>query len=61
MAHDKKSKKEKIIKKEMHAFKEGDLHSGKSGKVVKSPKQAIAISLSMARKAGSKIPKKKDS
>lgn len=34
----------------MREFKEGTLHSGKSGKVVKNPKQAIAIALSEARK-----------
>ena len=55
----KKTKAQKIVGREMEAFKEGEMHSGKSGKIVKSPKQAIAISLSMARKAGAKIPKKK--
>lgn len=34
----------------MHEFKTGGLHSGKGGKVVKSPKQAIAIALSEASK-----------
>jgi hypothetical protein len=34
----------------MREFKEGTLHSGKSGKVVKNPKQAVAIALSEARK-----------
>lgn len=38
------------VEKVMHEFKEGALHSGGSGKVVKSPKQAIAIALSEARK-----------
>ena len=38
------------IGKVMREFKEGTLHSGKSGKVVKNPKQAIAIALSEARK-----------
>lgn len=32
----------------MHEFKAGTLHSGKGGKVVKNPKQAIAIALSEA-------------
>lgn len=32
----------------MHEFKTGTLHSGKGGKVVSNPKQAIAISLSEA-------------
>lgn len=55
----KKTKGEKKIKKVMHEFKEGELHSGsKKGPVVTNPKQAVAISLSEARKAGAKIPKK---
>jgi hypothetical protein len=36
---------------EMHKFKAGQLHSGKGGPVVKSRKQAIAISLSEEKKA----------
>jgi hypothetical protein len=36
------------IKTVMHEFKAGKLHSGKSGKIVKNPKQAIAIALSEA-------------
>ena len=43
----------------MHALKRGTLKSGRSGKKVKSRKQAIAIGLSEARKAGTKVPKKK--
>jgi hypothetical protein len=39
-------------------FKRGTLHSG-SGAKVTNPKQAIAIGLSEARKAGAKIPIKK--
>jgi len=42
----------------MKEHKEGTLKSG-SGKKVKSRKQAVAIALSEARKAGAKIPKKK--
>ena len=34
----------------MHEFKQGDLHSGKSGKIVKNPKQAIAIALSEGKR-----------
>lgn len=45
------------VKKVMHEFKEGKLKSGRSGKKVKSRKQAIAIGLSEARKAGAKVPK----
>lgn len=41
----------------MKEFKRGTLHSG-SGPIVTNPKQAIAIGLSEARKAGAKIPKK---
>ena len=38
------------VGKVMHEFGKGELHSGKSGKVVENPKQAIAIALSEARK-----------
>ena len=44
------------VKKAMHERKKGTLKSGKSGKTVKSRKQAIAIGLSQARKAGGKVP-----
>lgn len=40
----------KKVAKVMREFKKGELHSGKNGKVVKNPKQAIAIALSEARK-----------
>jgi hypothetical protein len=43
----------------MHERKEGELKSGRSGKKVTSRKQAIAIGLSEARKAGAKVPAKK--
>jgi len=43
----------------MHEFKRGTLKSGRSGNKVKSRKQAIAIGLSQARRAGRKVPKKK--
>jgi len=46
------------VEKSMREFKKGELKSGKSGKTVKSRKQAIAIGLSQARKAGGKVPKK---
>jgi len=42
----------------MHEMKLGKLKSGRSGKKVKSRKQAIAIGLSAARKAGGKVPQK---
>lgn len=47
------------IEKVMHERKMGTLKSGKSGKKVTSRKQAIAIGLSEARKAGAKVPPKK--
>ena len=47
------------VEKAMHERKRGTLKSGKSGKPVKSRKQAIAIGLSQARKAGGKVPKKR--
>ena len=47
------------VEKAMHEKKRGQLKSGRSGKTVKSRKQAIAIGLSEARKEGAKVPKKK--
>jgi hypothetical protein len=47
------------VKREMHEFKRGKLKSGRSGKKVKSRKQAIAIGLSEARRSGAKVPRKK--
>ena len=47
------------VERAMHEMKEGKLKSGRSGKTVTSRKQAIAIGLSEARKAGAKIPTKK--
>ena len=41
----------------LHEEKEGTLKSGKSGKKVTNPKQAVAIGLSEARKAGGKVSK----
>ncbi len=43
----------------MKAMKKGQLKSGRNGKNVTSRKQAIAIGLSKARKAGKKVPSKK--
>jgi len=47
------------VKRAMHEMKRGTLRSGRSGKRVTSKKQAIAIGLSKARKAGAKVRKKK--
>ncbi len=47
------------VKRAMHEMKAGTLRSGRSGKKVTNPKQAVAIGLSEARKAGAHIPKKK--
>ena len=47
------------VERAMHEMKRGELHSGRSGKKVKSRKQAVAIALSEARKSGAKVPKKK--
>jgi hypothetical protein len=44
------------VERSMREMKEGKLKSGRSGKKVKSRKQAIAIGLSEARKAGAKVP-----
>lgn len=45
----KMTKAQKKIGKVMGEFKAGTLHSGKGGKVVKNPKQAVAIALSSAK------------
>jgi hypothetical protein len=47
------------VKRAMHERKRGTLRSGRSGRKVKSRKQAIAIGLSEARRAGAKVPRKK--
>ena len=47
------------VEKAMHERKRGTLRSGGSGKKVTSRKQAIAIGLSEARRAGGKVPRKK--
>ena len=46
------------VKRAMEEMKEGKLKSGRSGKKVTNPKQAIAIGLSEARQEGGKVPKK---
>src|SRR4029077_17964249 len=49
----------KKVERAMHKRKRGTLKSGRSGKTVKSRKQAIAIGLSEARRAGAKVPRQK--
>jgi uncharacterized protein DUF6496 len=46
------------VKRAMHERKEGTLRSGRSGRKVKSRKQAIAIGLAEARRSGAKVPAK---
>jgi hypothetical protein len=48
----------KRVASAMRRRKKGTLKSGRSGKTVKSRKQAIAIGLSEARKKGAKVPRK---
>ncbi len=47
---------QRSVKRAIHKLKEGSLKSGKSGKRVKTRKQAIAIGLSEARRKGAKVP-----
>jgi hypothetical protein len=47
------------VKRAMHEMKRGKLRSGKSKKKVTDRKQAIAIGLSEARRAGGKVPRAK--
>jgi hypothetical protein len=59
MARKYSKKASKKVEKVMRERKQGTLRSGRSGKKVKSRKQAIAIGLSEARRSGAKVPKKK--
>ena len=59
MARRYSKKASRKVKKAMHERKRGTLRSGRSGKKVKSRKQAIAIGLSQARRAGAKVPDRK--
>jgi len=49
---------QKTVERAMHKYKQGQLKSGRSGKTVKNPRQAVAIGLSEARKKGAKVPSK---
>ncbi len=52
------AKKQAKVRKVMREFKEGTLHSGKKGPVVKSRKQAVAIAMSEAGMAKKKAKKR---
>lgn len=52
-------KAQEKVEKSVKEMKEGKLKNGRSGKRVKSQKQAVAIGLSEAREEGAKVPKKK--
>ena len=52
-------KSRRKVKRAMHEMKRGKLRSGRSGKRVKSRKQAIAIGLSEARRSGGKVPRRR--
>jgi hypothetical protein len=49
----------KKVERAMKKRKAGTLRSGRSGRKVRSRKQAIAIGLSEARQSGARVPKKK--
>ena len=52
-------KTQNTVREAMHKRKHGTLRSGRSGRKVTSRKQAIAIGLSEARRAGGKVPRPK--
>jgi hypothetical protein len=52
-------KAQQTVQEAMHKRKRGKLKSGRSGKTVKSRKQAIAIGLSEARRKGAKVPSRR--
>jgi hypothetical protein len=54
-------KAQKTVESAMRRRKRGTLKSGRSGRTVKSRKQAIAIGLSEARRKGAKVPARKSS
>ena len=61
MARRYSKKASKKVEKTMRERKRGTLRSGRSGRKVKSRKQALAIGVSVARRAGGKVPKKRAS
>jgi hypothetical protein len=61
MARKYSKKASRSVRGAMKKRKKGTLKSGRSGRKVKSRKQAIAIGLSEARRKGAKVPKKRKS
>jgi hypothetical protein len=61
MARKYSKKASRKVSKAMRERKRGTLRSGRSGKKVKSRKQAIAIGLSEARRSGARVPKRRSS
>jgi hypothetical protein len=59
MARKYSKKASKKISRVMRERKRGTLRSGRSGKKVTSRKQAVAIGISEARRAGMKVPKRR--
>ncbi len=59
MARKYSKKASKKVEKVMRERKRGTLRSGRSGRKVTSRKQAIALGLSEARRAGAKVPKRR--
>ena len=59
MARKYSKKASQKVERAMTERKKGTLRSGRSGRKVTSRKQAIAIGLSAARRAGAKVPRKK--
>ena len=59
MARKYSKKASKKVAKTMRERKRGTLRSGRSGRKVRSRKQAIAIGLSEARRSGAKVPKRR--
>jgi hypothetical protein len=51
-------KAQEKVEQTMHEYKRGELKGGRSGTMVTSRKQAVAIGLSKARKSGAKVPDK---
>jgi len=59
MARKYSRKAQKYVTRAMRKRKRGTLKSGRTGRKVKSRKQAVAIGLSEARRKGAKVPRKK--